>query len=167
MALSCLCTRGSQADGGSSFGGKGTGTPFPPGQLGFPPVSWAPCVLGRSGSSTRLGWGRRVSPSPHYSVHPPGVLTLHSGRASRSWGPEAEPGSMPEAAPGNGPGLLGHGELVPPLATLSRSLGIWSPTFSFLNRWALAFTLPLLTWFPSCSKLIYSETVQGQRHRYG
>ena len=31
---------------------------------------------------------------------------------------------MPEVTPGDGPGLLGPGELVPPLATLSRSLGI-------------------------------------------
>ena len=31
---------------------------------------------------------------------------------------------MPEVDPGDGPGLLGPGELVPPLVTFSRRLGI-------------------------------------------
>ena len=158
MALSCLCSRHPQADGGSSFGGEGTGTPFPPEELGFPPVPWAPCALGRSQSSTRLEWGCRVSPSPRYSVHPPGVLTPNSGRAPqdmRAWsrarfnargGPRGWTWSAWSWGAGSTPGHL--------IQRLQHLI----TNFQFLNRWTLGFTLPLLTWF----HLVLNLFTQGQ-----
>ena len=142
------------------WGGIGTGTPLPQGDMGFPPVPRAPCAPGRSRVIRQVrGVGQSITLSP--LQHPTCPSPDPAQRESPA-GPEGLKQSQVQCQRqrrGMGLACLVLGELVPPPGHLTQEPWHLIADFLFLEQMGPCFHAAPSNIGPPCSKLTLLSVV--------